>query len=104
VLCPETPNVHLPEVQLGLAADNPAGHLFADPTGPGDPVGAKAGSDEETADLALAQDELVVRGEGFRTVDHPVDPGIGNRWHALDGAVHDLGEARPVRREELAVE
>ena len=83
---PEPPDVHLPEVELGLAVDDPRRHLPADPAGAGDAVGAEAGGHEEATDLALAEDELVVRREGLRPVDHPVDPGVLDRRHSPDRA------------------
>ena len=100
----EAADVHLPQVELGLAVDDPGRHLAPDPPGAGDPVGAEAGGHEEAANLALTEDELVVRGEPLRAVDHPVDARVADRRDAPDGAVHDLGEARPVGRQQLAVE
>ena len=79
-------------------------HLAADAAGAGDAVGAEAGGHEEPADLDLAEDELVVRGERLRAVDDPVDARVGHRRDAPDRALHDRLEARPVGREELAVE
>ena len=67
-------------------------------------MGTEPGRHEEPAHLALAEDELVVRRERLGAVYHPVDPGISDRRHAPDGPVHDLGEARPIRGEQLAVE
>jgi hypothetical protein len=61
VLAAEPPNVQVPQVELGLAVDDPRRHLAADPASAGDPVSAEPGRDEEPADLGLAQDELVVR-------------------------------------------
>ena len=61
VLGPEAPDVHLPEVELRLAGDDPLGQLLADAAGARDAVGAEAGGHEEAADGRLAEDELVVR-------------------------------------------
>ena len=74
------------------------------PPGARDPVRAEPGGHEEAAHVRLAEDELVVRGEGLGAVDHPVDAGVRDGRDAADGAGHDLLEARPVRRQELAVE
>ena len=60
---PEPPDVHLPEVELGLAIDDPRRHLAPDPARARDPVRREPGGDEEPADLGLAEDELVVRRE-----------------------------------------
>src|ERR1700682_4185661 len=65
----EPPQVHLPEVEAGLAIDDPFGHRLAPPTGAGDAVGAKARCDKEPADARLTENELVVRREGFRSID-----------------------------------
>ena len=101
---PEPPDVHLPEVELGLALHDPGGHLPTDPARPGDAVRAEAGRDEEPADVALAEDEFVVRREPLGPVDHPAHACVGDGRDAPDGAIHDLREPRPVRGEELAVE
>ena len=45
--------------------------------GAGDPVCAEAGRDEEAGDVALAQDELTVRGERLGPVDEVRDLGVG---------------------------
>ena len=104
VLGAEATDVHLPEVELGLAVDDPGRDLPPDPPGAGDSVGAEPGRDEEPADGALAEDELVVRGEPLGSVDHPADPGVTDRRDPADGPVHDLLEARPVGCQETAVE
>ena len=70
---PEPADVHLPEVELGLAVDDPARHLPPDAACAGDPVRAEPGRDPEPADIGLAEDELVVRRERLRPVDHPAD-------------------------------
>ena len=74
------------------------------PPAPAMPWAQKPGRDEEATDLGLAEDELVVGRERLGAVDHAVDAGVGDRRDAPDGAVHDLLEARPVGREQLAVE
>ena len=65
---------------------------------------AEPGGDEEAADVRFAEDELVVGGEALGAVDHPVDARVGDRRDAPDRAGHDLLEARPIGRQELAVE
>ena len=67
-------------------------------------MGREAGGHEEPADLGLAEDELVVRGERLRPVDDAVDAGVGHRRDAPDRALHDRLEAGHVGREQLAVE
>ena len=58
---PEPPDVHLPEVELGLAVDDPGRHLAADAARAGDAVGREAGGHEEPSRPRFAEDELVVR-------------------------------------------
>ena len=80
------------------------GHLLADAAGAGDPVRAEPGGHEEPANLALAEDELVVRRERLGAVDHPGHAGVLDRRDARDRAPHDRLEARPVRIEQAVVE
>ncbi len=101
---PEAPDVHLPEVQLGLPVHDPRRHLAADAAGTRDPVRREAGGHEEPAHLGLAEDELVVGGERLRPVDDPAHAGVGHRRDPPDGALHDRLEAGHVGREELAIE
>src|SRR3954451_10050441 len=101
---PESADVHLPQVELGLAVDDPRRDLATDAARPGDAVGRETGRDEEAPDLRLAQDELVIRREAFWAVDDPVHAGVGHRGDAPDGALHDRLEPLHVRRQELAVE
>ena len=49
---PEAADVHLPQVELGLAVDDPRRHLAADAAGAGDAVGAEPGRDEQPAHVA----------------------------------------------------
>ncbi len=94
VLGAEAADVHVPEVEARLPLGDPLGHHFADPAGAGEAVGAEAGADEEAADLALAETELVVGGEGLGAVDqlrhgdlvHRRDPALG----VLDDLLHPL--------------
>ena len=65
---------------------------------------AEPGGHEEAADLALAEDELVVRRERLGPVDDPRNAGVLDGRHARDGAFHDRFEARPVRVEQAMVE
>src|SRR5439155_23711464 len=69
ILTAEPAQVHLPQVQARLAIDDPFGHRCAHPSGTGDPMGTEARRDVETANRGLAQQEFIVRGEGFRSID-----------------------------------
>src|SRR5207247_1578141 len=57
VLAGEAADVHVPQVELWLPVDDPAGDLSPASTCASDPVGTEAGGDEEAPDLALAEDE-----------------------------------------------
>ena len=74
-LAAEPVDVHVPDVEGGLAGDDPLRHHLADAARSGDAVGAEAGGDEQPADVGLAQAELVVGGERLRAVDE----GAGRR-------------------------
>src|SRR5437667_5607924 len=69
ILTAEPAQVHLPQVKARLAIDDPLGHGGAHPSGAGDAVGAESRRDVETANRGLAQQEFVVRGERFRSID-----------------------------------
>ena len=101
---PEAPDVHPPEVELGLAVDDPRRDLATDPARSRDPVRGEPGGHEEPTDLGLAEDELVVRREPLRAVDDAVDPRIRHRGHAPDRALHDRPEPLHVGRQEPPVE
>ena len=77
---------------------------FADPARAGEPVGAEAGADEEAADLALAEAELVVGGEGLGAVDQLGHRDLVHRRHPALGVLGDLLEAVPVLFQQAAVE
>ena len=101
---PEPPDVHLPEVELGFALDDPGRHLASDPARPGDAVGREPRGDEEPADLRFTEDELVVGREPLGAVDDPADARVLHRRHPPDRALHDRLEPRHVGREQLPVE
>ena len=104
VLRAEAADVHVPEVQAGLALGDPLGHDLADPARAGEPVRAEAGGDEEAVDLGLAKAELVVGGERLGPVDDPRDLDLVHRRHALAGVLDDLLEAVDVVLEQAPVE
>ena len=59
----EAPDVHAPEVQRRLAADDPLGHHLADAAGARQAVRAEAGGHEQPAHRGLAEAELAVGRE-----------------------------------------
>ncbi len=100
----EAADVHVPEVVLRLAVDDPLGHDLADAAGAGEPVRAEAGRHPEAGHLALAEDELAVGRERLGAVEEALDLGLLDRGHAEDGALHQLLEAVPVLGQELRLE
>ena len=100
----EAADVHVPQVVLGLAVDDPLGHHLADAAGTGETVRAEAGGDPEAGHLALAEDELAVGRERLGAVEEALDLGLLDRRHAQDGALHELLEAIPVLGQELRLE
>ena len=71
VVLAEAPDVHAPEVERRLAADDPLGHHLADAAGAGQPVRAESGGHEQPAHGGLAEAELAVGRERLRAVDQP---------------------------------
>src|ERR1700674_2956485 len=65
----ESPKVHLPEVEAGLAIDDPFRHCPAHATRTGDPVGAEACRDVQPANARFAENAFVVWRKGFRPGD-----------------------------------
>ena len=100
----EAPDVHLPDVHRRLAGEDPLGHHLADPAGAGESVGAEPGGDKQAAHVALAETELVVRGERLRSVDQLRDRDLIHHGHAPLGVIGDLLEPLPVLLEQAAVE
>ena len=95
----------MPDVEAGIALDDPVGHDPPHAAGAGDTVGAEAAGDEEAPDLGrLAEDELAVRGEGLGAVDQAHDLRAADRRHAAHRALHQRREALPVGRQEPVVE
>ena len=100
----EPADVHLPHVVLGLAVHDPVGHHLADAPGTGDPVRAEPGGDEEPSDVGLAQDELAVRCERLRAVDHRHDLGGLQHRNEPERVLGERLEPLPVVGQELMVE
>src|SRR6266849_9562812 len=55
----ETAKVHLPEIETGLAVDDPFRHSAAAATGSGDPVGTEARRDIQPPNARFAENEFV---------------------------------------------
>ena len=96
VLRTEPASVHSPEVEAGLAVDDPLRHQAAHAARAGYAVGAEPGGHEQSAHRRLAKDELVVGRESLRPVDQPDHlTGLQPR-HPLDRVLRELAEALPV--------
>ena len=104
VLAAEAADVHVPEVPLRLAVDDPLRHDLADPARPGQAVRAEPRGDPETRHLRLAEDEFAVGRERLGAVEELLDLGLLHRGHAPDGALHQLLEALVVPGQELRLE
>ena len=104
VVAAESSQVHLPEVELRLAIDDPVGHLPAHPTGAGNAMGTESSRDKEAAYPRLPQYELVVRGKCLRAVDQLDDLGAFHRGNPGDRVLGERLEAGPVLGQELVVE
>ena len=100
----EAARVHLPHIEAGETFDDPLGDELPHSTGSRQPVGTKTSRHPEAANVSLAEDELTVRGERLRTVDQPHDLEFLQVGDAHDRVPHELVEALPIFREELAVE
>ena len=98
----EAADVDRPEVQRCLARDHPLGQHPAGAAARGDAEGVEAGADEEVpAFRRQTQDEVTVRGEALRAVDHLLDPGGLQRRYPDYGLFDVLGEVVPVVVEQL---
>ena len=73
VLAAEAADVHVPEVPLRLALDDPLRHDLADAARAGEAVGAEARRHPEAGHLGLAQDELAVGRERLGAVEELLD-------------------------------
>src|ERR1051326_3694975 len=99
---PETADVDRPQVEGGLAVDDPFGEVFPGAAGAGDADGVEAGGDEEALQFGrLAEDELIVGSEAFGAVDEAGE-GAGLEGGDAPAAVAErFGEFLPIRFEEL---
>ena len=101
----EAADVHLPQVELGLAVDDPARHLPADPARAGDAVRARTRQRRRSRgprDSPRMNSLSGVNASGPLMIR--LTPASSHRRDAADGAGHDRVEARHVGREEPAVE
>jgi hypothetical protein len=101
----EAADIDDPEVHRLLAGLHPIGEHPAGAAARCDAEGVEAGADEEIPDFRrFAEDEIAVRREGFRAVDHLLDAGRGERRDAGERRLHMLLEMIPVVLEELEFE
>ena len=101
---PEPADVHLPHVALGFAGEDPLGDQLAHAAGAGQAVGAEAGRHEKSADLRLAEAELVVGRERLRAIDQASDLDVLHVRDPAGRVARQFFEPRPVLLEQAAVE
>src|SRR5262249_54777189 len=98
----ETADVDDPEVERSLAGLDPMGKRPAGAAGAGDAEGVEAGTDIEIVELGGAtEDEIAVRREAFRPMDHPLDASALERRHPGQCLQHVLFEMLPIVLEQL---
>ena len=100
----EAADVHLPQVEAGLALDDPLGHGLPDAPRAGQAMGAEPRRDEQPAHLGLAEAELAVGRERLRAVDQTRDLHVRHRRNPALRVGDDLREAVPVLLEQATVE
>ena len=104
VVASETSRVHLPGVESGPAVHDPLRDEPAHPARARKAVRAEAGGDPEAAHLRRPEDELVVRGESFRSVDQTDDLRVSNGRCPHYRVGHQRLEPIPIRLQEPSVE
>ena len=100
----EAARVHLPHVEARRSLDDPLGDELPIPPAPASPWAQKPAATQNPRTSARAEDELAVRGERLRPVDQLDDLQLLERRHPPDRVLEQRLEARPVLRQQLAVE
>ena len=101
----EATHVDVPHVDRRLAADDPFGDQPARAARIGDARRIEAGADEIAGDLRrLAENEIAVEREAFRTVEQHPDLGGFEARRAMDRVFHQDLELVPVFRKQLEFE
>ncbi len=101
----EAADVDIPQVDAGLAADDPFGEQPARAAGVGDAGGVEPGGDEEAAAVRrLTQDEIAVGRETLRPVEELAHlRGLETR-RAMDRSPHQRLELIPILGQQLELE
>ena len=93
----EPADVERPQVQTGVAVDDPVGHREASATGGRDPGREAAAVIEVVQVLGDAHQRLGVGGEGDRTVDPALDTDLGEERNPLSRSLSERFEPFVVR-------
>ena len=94
----------MPQIEAGLALDDPLRHLPAHTAGAGQAVGAESGRHPEPGHVRLAQDELAVGRERLRAVEQLAHLRALHRRHPPDRVGQQLVEPLPVLGQQLRLE
>ena len=101
----EAADIDDPQIHRRFAGLRPLCENPARAAGARNAEGIEAGTDIEILQLRRrAQNEISIRREAFRPVDHLLDAGIGQGRHAGQGLAHMLLEMIPVIFEQLEFE
>ena len=101
----EPPDVRRPEVERRRAFYDPFGERHSRAAPGCDAEGVEARADEDVAHLRrLAEDEIAVRREALRPVDHLLDADVAQSGHAPQSLLHDRFEMIPIRLQKLELE
>src|ERR1700682_2804341 len=100
----ESPKVHLPEIEAGLAIDDPFRHRPAHAARTGDAMGAEACCDIQPANGRFAENEFVVRRERLGSIDQLDDIAVLERRDSLDGILGTRLETAPPLGEQPVLE
>ncbi len=100
---PEPADVERPQVEPGIALDDPVGHRLADAAGGGDPRGEAAGEKEILQPRRRPDDRLAVGRNRDRPVDDRPDAEIAEQRNAPCGGLEHLVQPFEIVAEKLAL-
>ncbi len=101
----ETPDIHIPEVERGFAADDPLGDKTPGAAGIGNARGVEARANEIAGNLRrFAEDEIAVTGEALGAVQQHPDLGGFEARRSVDRVGHQDFELIPVLGQQLELE
>ena len=101
----EPPDVSRPEIERRRAFHDPFGERHSRAAPGCDAEGVETRADKDVAHLGrLAKDEIAVRREALRPVDHLLDADVAQGGHAPESLLHDRLEMVPIRLQKLKLE